>query len=447
MQTKNTFLQIFHSLLQPSLKGLGVLLLLSVSAQGQNVMTLEKAISEALEGNFGIQIAERQVDAAENQIYKANAGMTPTIDWNTNVNGNLSQVNQVFLDDRKINRLGQSFAPSTNVALSWTLYDGRRMQTRYERLKSEGQQSQIEKKLVVQNAVANVMQTYYQILRQKESVDYLTTIIGYYDERLKITEERWKIGRGSKLDFLQSKADLNTQKSSLVNAKNELKNAKIRLNNILGAAAERDFNITNIASPKTQYTLAQMLDQAKSTNQDLVLLNKALEISLLDQQEMESFRKPRIALNSSFGYSLSKNNAGFLALNQSLGLSSGISATWNIFNGQATQRNIQLAKINADIVNKQKESLLNQLDADIATAFYQFQTDRELFNLETENKDVAEENLTISLEKFKLGSSTILELNDAQRRFDDSLNRLVNAQYNERVSELELLRLSGALVE
>jgi outer membrane protein len=413
----------------------------------QEIISLPDAISEALEGNYGIQIAQEQVNAAENQIYKGNAGMTPIINWNTGLNGNLSQVNQIFLDDRKINKLGNSFSPSTNLGLNWTLFDGRRMQVRYERLKSVGQQSQLQKKLVIQNAISNVMETYYQILRQKKSVEYLTTIIGYYNERLKITEERWKIGRGSKLDYLQSKADLNTQQSSLVNAENEFKNAKIRLNNILGSAADRHFETSELNLETGSYNLTSLLLKAQTSNNEVILLNKAMELSLLDQQEMASFKLPRIAMNSSFGYSLSKNNAGFLALNQSLGLNTGVTAVWNVFNGNATQRDIQLAKINTEIISKRKESQLNQIESDITAAYFQFQTDRQLLQLENENKDVAEENLTISLEKFKLGASTILELNDAQRRFDDSLNRLVNAQYNERISELELLRLSGSLVE
>jgi outer membrane protein len=413
----------------------------------QEVISLPMAISEALENNYNIQIAQQQVDAAENQIYKGNAGMTPIINWNTDVTGNVSQVNQVFLDDRKINRLGQSFAPRTSLGLNWTLYDGRRMQARYARLESVGQQSQLEKKLVIQNAISNVMQAYYEILRQKKSVEYLTTIIGYYNERLKITEERWQIGRGSKLDFLQSKADLNSQQASLVNALNEFRTAKIRLNTVLGSTADRDFEISELNVATDDHNLTELLMKAQSSNKDIILLNKSMELSLINQQEMESFRKPRIDLNSSFGYALSKNNAGFLALNQSLGLNTGVSATWNIFNGQATQRNVQLAQINTDIISKRKESLLNQIEADITAAYHQFQTDRQLLKLENENKEVAQENLTISLEKFKLGASTILELNDAQRRFDDLLNRLVNAQYNERISELELLRLSGALVE
>ncbi|UBM58484.1 TolC family protein [Marinilongibacter aquaticus] len=416
-------------------------------AQAQEVLSLQNAISEALEHNYGIQVAQKQVEAAENQIYKGNAGMTPTLSWNSSVGGNLNQVNQVFLDGRKINRLGYSTSPSTNLQLTWTLYDGQRMQVLYSKLEVQGQQSLLQKKLEVQNTVANLMQVYFEILRQKKAVEYLETIISYYEERLKITEERWQIGRGSKLDYLQSKTDFTTQQVDLVNAKNNLKTAKVQLNNLLGAPANREFVADEQLNESNQYVLEELLNDAKVYNRELLVLNKSIEMNLLNEKEAQSYLKPRISLNSGFGYSFNKSNAGFLALNQSFGLNAGLTASWTIFNGHKTQRDIQLAKINSEIAETQKESLLNQIQADLTSAFYQYESDREMLDLEQANKTVAEENLTISLEKFKLGSSTILELNDAQQRFDLSLNRLVNAQFNKRISELELLRLSGTLLE
>ena len=88
-----------------------------------------------------------------------------------------------------------------------------------------------------------------------------------------------------------------------------------------------------------------------------------------------------------------------------------------------------------------------QLVNDLSLTYNQYQTDKELLNFEILNREIALENLTISLEKFRLGGSTILELNEAQRAYDTALNRLVDAQFNIKLSELELLRLSGTLVD
>ncbi|HEY1053645.1 MAG TPA: TolC family protein, partial [Emticicia sp.] len=90
---------------------------------------------------------------------------------------------------------------------------------------------------------------------------------------------------------------------------------------------------------------------------------------------------------------------------------------------------------------------ITQMENDLVRAYNQYQTDKEILKLEEEYNKVAEENMQISLEKFRLGGSTILEINEAQRSLNTSLNRLTNARYNIKISELQLLRLSGELVK
>lgn len=415
-------------------------------SQEIETLSLEKAIEIALEKNYGIQLAKQQVDVVEYQIYKGNAGLTPTVDWNVNVGGSLNQVNQKLSNGNEINRFGQGTTPNSNVSLAWTLYDGRRMQTNYELLKSRSQLEVAQSKLTIQNTVEAVMQTYYEILRQKKSVEFLQTIIRYYDERLNLTQQRWEIGRGSKLDYLQSKTDLTAQQTLLVQVKNQLENAKIRLNTLLNRPTTERIDVVEKEELARNYNLSELVSQAKAKNQDLAILQRNLELNLLNEKIAESFRKPRIALNSAFGYSLNKSNAGLFLLNQNVGLSATVSATWNIFNGQQTRRDIETAKLNTAIIETQKKSTLQTIENELVTSYNQFITDQELLRIEEENKAIAEENLTISLEKFRLGGSTILELNEAQRRFDTSLNRLVNSLYNVKISELDLLRLSGELL-
>ena len=423
------------------------MVIVNVNLIAQTVLKLEEAQSIALEKNWGIKISEKQIEAVDNQIYKGNAGMTPTVDWNASFFSIFNQVNQRFFDGREINRFGRSITPLTNLSLSWVLYDGRRMNAIMERLKSTGQQSRIQNQLIIQNTLSNVMQAYYDIQRLQQSKEYLKIIIKYYEERLKITEERWQIGRGSKLDYLQSKTDLSTQLSDLTNSENQLKTSKIRLNGILGQEPNIDFQVTNDTNLNVLYDLKELIKETKTKNQEFLFLKKSEEINLLNQKEAQSFLMPRVTLNSSFGYSFNSNNAGLISLNQSVGLNTGVTATWRIFDGHFIKKNIQLTKINGEILKLQKDDLINRIENELNTSYYQYETDKLLQKLELENKALAVENLEISLEKFKFGASTILELNDAQTRFNTAMSRLVNAQFNVKISELELLRISGQLVK
>lgn len=413
---------------------------------GQPILSLEDAVGFALEENYGIQIARLEQTAAETQVYRANAGMGPIIDWNANFNAGVNNANQNFLDGRNVSRFGRNWAPNTNISLGWTLYDGGRMQATYEKLGALSEFSNLQGKVLVQNTVAQVMEAYYQVVLQKERLEYLNTVIGYYEERLKITEERWQVGQGSKLDFLQSKTDLNAQLSASTTANNDLKNAKVFLNSLLNRAPNTAFEVAEQIVSDKAYDINNLIELAKVKNRDLVLLDKAINISMLTEREVEAVKRPQLNFNSSLGYSYTNSNTGFLLSNRNIALNAGFSARWNLYNGNHTRKQIDLARINTTIVNKQREELLNQIVADLTIAYNQYISDQELLDFEEENKVLAEENLSISLEKFKLGASSILELNEAQRAFDTALNRLVNAQFNVRIAELELLRLSGSLV-
>lgn len=432
------------------MKKILILMLFSVLgkwAAAQDTLRLDDAIALSLENNFGIQIASKNVDLANNQIFRGNAGMTPVIDWNTNINSTFNQVHQSFIDGRVINRFGTSVAPNTSIALQYTLYNGNRMQAIFQRLKSLGQLSEIQKQLAVQNTLADVMEAYYNIQRLQTTGAFIDQIIKYYEERQELTEERWQIGRGSKLDFLQSKADLTIQLTDQTNNYIQIRNAKIELNRLLARDPHLDFHVERESEDYPIYDLEYLKDQTRSQNPDFLAIRKQEEINLLNQKEAKSFLKPTINLNSSFGYNFNYNNAGLINNSQSTGLSTGLSASWRIFDGKVIKRNIQTTMINADIIRLQKDQLVNDLDNQLTAAYYQYETQKKLVALEQQNIETAQENLDISAEKFKLGASTILEINDAQTRFTTIMNRLVAAEYNLRISKLNLLTLSGELIK
>lgn len=420
-------------------------LTLAAAAQ-EDTLRLDGAVEAALENNYGIQVAQRQVDLANNRIFRGNAGMTPILDWNTNLNSTFNQVHQNFIDGRVINRFGTSVSPNTALALQYTLYNGGRMHAIYGRLKALGQLSEIQRQLIIQNTVSDVMEAYYNIQRLQSTLEFINQIIRYYRERQTLTEERWQIGRGSKLDFLQSKADLTIQLTDQTNLQIQLRNAKIELNRLLARDPNIEFKVERESQDYQMFDLEYLKDQAKSQNPEFLALKKQEEINLQDQKETRGFLKPTINLNSSFGYNFNFNNAGLISNSQSTGLSAGLTASWRIFDGKVIKRNIESAKINGDILRIQREELLNNLDNQITAAYYQYETQKRLLELEQQNIATAQENLEISVEKFKLGASTILEINDAQTRFNTIMNRLVGAEYNLRISKLNLLTLSGELV-
>lgn len=415
-------------------------------SMGQNALSLEQAIEMALSENYNVDIVELDQRMADQAVYRSNAGFGPVVDWNGNIGGTVNNVNQNFLDGRQVNRFGRSISPNTNINLGMTLYDGGRMQATLKRLQKISESVSVESQLTLQDLVTDVMTTYYNVELQKARVEYLDTIIGYYEDRLQITEERWHVGRGSKIDFLQSSTDLNAQLSERSVAQNLLRNAKVALNNLLNRDLNTAFEVTESGLLNNAYDLNQLIENAQVQNRELIMLDRLREISELEVEEISSADKPTVSLRSTLGYSYSNTNAGFLLSNSNASFSTGVSAIWNIFDGHHRKNQTTIARLNTERIDRQHDLLEQQILTDLTQAYNQFTADQELLAFEIANEELAQENLTISIEKFRLGDSSILEVNEAQRTYNIALNRLVNAEFNVKISELELLRLSGALV-
>jgi len=88
-----------------------------------------------------------------------------------------------------------------------------------------------------------------------------------------------------------------------------------------------------------------------------------------------------------------------------------------------------------------------QLQNTLATAYRNFVQAKEELKLEEDNSKIAQENVDVALETFRIGKTSSLELKDVQKSFEDAQTRLVNARYDAKAAETELMRLNGMLVK
>ena len=412
-----------------------------VTIHSQEVLSLDQAIKIALANNGNITTSKMNAQVAAMQVYKGNVGLLPSLDWNLNLIASANAVNQEFIDGRIIKRLGRTFAPNTNFSFSWLLFDGKQRQARYNILEEQQQIAAIQTKGTEDQIRYEVMSTYLNISKQVATISYLSAIIKYYEERLKITEERWKIGRGSKLDFLQSQNDINAQRSEMQNALAILDNYKILLNLQMNREANTSFDIIEDTKKTNEYTFDKVMQDALANDESLRVLERSIDITKLQLRDLEANRVPRISFVSALGYNFTNTNAGQILLNQNLGLNGGLTASWNLYDGNHNRKQMSIAAIQTGIIEKEKDNAIQALKAQISIALNQLKSSQSTLRLEEENKKIAEENLSIAIEKFKFGGSTILELNDAQQRYDGAVNRYVNSVYAVKFAELEIKRL------
>ena len=78
-------------------------------------------------------------------------------------------------------------------------------------------------------------------------------------------------------------------------------------------------------------------------------------------------------------------------------------------------------------------------------AYTYFDNQQQLLQIERENCKLAKENLEISLKRLQLGQTTSLEVHQAQESYMESLTRLINFEYNLKISETKIKQLISNL--
>ena len=87
-----------------------------------------------------------------------------------------------------------------------------------------------------------------------------------------------------------------------------------------------------------------------------------------------------------------------------------------------------------------------QVDVGVRNAYVNYDNAKKVLLIEEENILLAKENVVIALEGFKRGITTFIELRTAQQSLAEGYNRLINARYQAKIAETELLRSNGGLL-
>jgi outer membrane protein len=412
--------------------------------QAQEILTLEDAISVALKNNYDIKMASNAVRIDSMGVSFANAGMLPRIDASLTKNNNIQNSKQTQsngeireLDNAKNNSLNYG------VTLGWTIFDGLGMFVRYDQLKQFQKQGETELKMTILTKVGDVMTTYYDLVQQHELLKALDTTIVISKQRLKTAENRFIIGKASKLEVLNAQVDLNTDSSNLLKQKEYIENTKIRLNELLARDLTIDFKVVEEVAINDKLQLAELNTLVELQNPQLQLALISKRIAELDLKQVQANRYPIIKVNSGYSFNETESSLGFTSQSSSRGLNYGLSATMNIFNGFQQNRNVKIAKMQIENSTLAVEQQKQTIHAQLATAFQTYLTNIELAKLEESNEAIAKKNLDITLEKFKIGTIPAIEFRNAQQNFVNAIARNSSAKFQAKISEVTLNQITG----
>ncbi len=425
-----------------------ILLCGSTKLPAQELLSPDEAIRIGLEKNYSVIIVKNQQEIAKAQNNFGAAGMSPTVSLNGSLNLSSLNSHQEFNTGVTQDRDG---ARSNNLAASvnanWTVFDGLRMFAIKKRLELNEGLSAIQLRQQMENSIYDIIAAYYDVVRITALIRAAQQNLEIYTERKKIAQLKTEIGSESRVDFLLSQSDENQARSDIMRLELELLTAKTNLNTLLGRAVDVDFKTADTIAVSYEPAFEELKRSSVERNSS-IMISKQNELILGQTvKEARSANLPFIQLLGAYNFTRNQSQAGIVFLNRQAGFAGGVTATWLLFNGNRNNRLVKersLQTLNQKYITEQTQLLV---DASVYVNFKAFQMNKNIVDLEMQNLRDAKEVQLVSLERYKIGKSNLLETIETQKNLEDAQVRYINALYSWKIAETELLRANGSLIK
>ena len=427
---------------------LGIILLTSNYIYAQGKMSLNEAILQALESNRNIKIANNSVIMTENLSSLGQAGLLPSL----NASGMADYGKDNYTQQLKTstNTLETKGAASTiynaSLNLNYTIFSGFGNKYTYEKLKTNIHLVDAESKVSIENIILQVAANYYNVIRTDENYQALLESIEISQKRYELAQAKNEYSGGTKLDLLNVRVDLNKDSVILYDALLAKETALLSFNKIVGFPLDTNLTLVNNFAAKDNYNYDELKQQMISQNYELTSLKYKEQVSMLDYKIARSTFYPSLNLGSSYSFSDSDADYSVYDINRSNGFGVNLSLSIPIYNGGRKRSALNNTKIMIENSALQTEELSLQLELELLSAYKDYQNALQKVRMEETNVETARLNFDLTVERYKLGQVINTQFREAQFNLIMAKNSYNNSAFNARLSELEIIKLSGLLL-
>ncbi|RDK89133.1 TolC family protein [Marinirhabdus gelatinilytica] len=434
--------------MQLKLKILWICCMLVGVTNAQEILSKQEAIKETLENNFGIEIANNDLEIAENNQDILNSGFLPSLTGIAGANYNIED-QEVTFNNGETNVVDGAETTQYNASLNlnYTLFDGLGRWYNYKSLKEAYDLGELQARQTIETTILQLFSVYYEVARITENIEVLEQTFENTKRRLTRAGYSFEYGQVNKLEVLNAEVDIVTDSINLLNARQQLRSTKRDLTVVLNSDLQRNFEVDTTVTFIGELQLEEFVQKSDTANVRLLQARKNIRIADYDYKASKSVYLPSVGLTGSYGWNEGQFPVtSFASSRTTTGFAAGVSLTWNLFDGGSgitTVKNLRIQKDSQQLLLQQIE---NEVKRDVANAHDVYQNRLEVYRLQEQNVVTASNNYDRSQERYKLGQITSVELRQAQINLLNAKTNKNLAKYEAKLAELELLQLTGQLL-
>lgn len=411
---------------------------------------LYRAIGIALEKNYEVRTANYSREIAENNAEAGNAGYYPSVYINGQGSYSSQDTELSFASPEQpgISANGAStinYGASAN--LEYLVFNGGRRMHIYRQFQYLSEDGRLRERLAMESTALRVSSNFLESLRLLElrNIDRLSVELSL--DRLNRARENYNYGNTTRLQVLNAEVDLRTDSINLANSSLNYQNSLRKLYLSIGLPADTTMQLDTSFTFSELISREEILNSALSKNTIYLRARNAEATANESLKAAEGDLWPTLSASAAYQYNYSDFEANFISTQENFGWTAGLNLRFNIFDGRNVRRNIENARLEADIAEIEAERSQNEVVQVVNNAYDTYMTNLQLLQISERNLDLAETNFERSEEAFTTGQITGVELRTAQLNLNEALNAISRQRVITKISELALLFEAGMLIE
>jgi outer membrane protein len=420
--------------------------LLAPLAAAQTPLTLQQAVSMALEKNPQRKMALADQRAAQAGVQEARSALLPRLSFTESATRGNDPV-YVFGT-----RLRQQRFTSANFALNalntptpignfssrfsgnWNLFDSFANVKTVARAQDLRQAAGHMVERADQETIFRVVQAYLGLLLAAKQQDVAEQSVKTAQSILERSRARYESGVVVQSDLLSAQVRLAGRQEELIRARNNVAFAAAQLDTAMGVPADEQFQPSQPLSEVafSQPVLSDLERQALASRPDL----KQIEAQQMAQDKSVSIAKSAFGpkLNAFGGW---ETDSAALLQSQGNNWVAGLELQLDLFQGGAKKAQLAREKALQERIAAVRQAASDQVRLEVRRTYYDFDSARQQVQVAKAAVGQAEESLRINQNRYDAGITTITDLltiEEATRRaqtdYWEAVNRLRTSYAN-----------------
>ncbi len=427
------------------------LVLLTISICYSQNYTLEKAVEIALQNKETLKASALDLNSSKQEIKSSYSGILPSLRASTSMSEARFPEQTVGFNQSSgeiLSDVSSITSASSNISIYQNLYDGGVWWNNIRLAKNNYKISEQFNRQIKTNIIRDVHFAYFNYLKAMQLLSVARSNLMSSQQQLALVEQKFDLGSAKKTDLLKAKVRFGQARVDLISNDASLKSAYRNLKNAMGLINTNDeFSISDVERPleiipefETGFELIQKFNPSIKAKQYQIVAAK------IGTKIAKGSRMPNISISASaFGTAESISDAVSNSYGDNQRTNTSLSISLPLYSGNTISTQIQKAKLTVNIQESEYLTQLEDLSVQLKDLIDQLQNFIEIIPINETVLESAEEDLKLSQVRYSQGSTTILEVLNAQVSVVQAKSSLVRSKYDAFIQQANLKALLGTL--